>query len=180
MVVNADRTAGFDASVAPLALLTFAVGLLLIPLHFEEQINSDAGGLARDTSVAHCGVVDREAIASCHRPACAAWDRCGIAYRSAEGSVELAHLRRTGNTSRDCGWRTTRAAKSGDSVLYRNRCRAYRDHVPVPSASTWRSRSMSLCADFRWAHLRHWPSRSRWCSAQSSTNAISACMNWQP
>jgi diguanylate cyclase (GGDEF)-like protein len=44
-VVNADRSAGFDASVATLALLMIAVGLLLIPPHFEEKIHSDAGGL---------------------------------------------------------------------------------------------------------------------------------------
>jgi len=44
-VVNADRSAGFDASVATLALLAIAVGLLLIPPHFEDKINSDAGGL---------------------------------------------------------------------------------------------------------------------------------------
>jgi diguanylate cyclase (GGDEF)-like protein len=44
-VINADRSAGFDASVATLALLMIAVGLLLIPPYFEAKVNSDAGGL---------------------------------------------------------------------------------------------------------------------------------------
>ena len=45
MIVHADQSAGFEASVAPLALLMIAVGLLLLPPPFEDKIRSDAGGL---------------------------------------------------------------------------------------------------------------------------------------
>ena len=48
-VLNADQAAGFEASVAPLALLTMAAGLLLLPQQFESKITSDAAGLLIST-----------------------------------------------------------------------------------------------------------------------------------